>query len=140
MRFKLMSLMLTLLSLSVIMSFCAKQDAKPEGPPESKQYVPTGKISLNKGDTVFVCNCKKSCKCNTISRKPGNCACGNKLAKAKVVKLKKNTVLVKIGKKKTKSLKLKGKYACGCGKSCDCNTISNKPGKCSCGTDLVETK
>ena len=140
MRLKLITLVVSLLSVSLLTTFCAEKDTKPEGKVESKHYVPTGKISLSKGDTVYTCSCKKSCKCNTISRKPGKCSCGNKLAKAKVIKVKKNTVLLKIGKKKTKSLKLKGNYACGCGKSCDCNTISNKPGKCACGADLVKSE
>lgn len=31
-------------------------------------------------------------------------------------------------------------YACGCGDSCACKTISRKPGKCTCGEDLVKAK
>jgi len=27
-------------------------------------------------------------------------------------------------------------YSCACGSECDCNTVSTKPGKCSCGKDL----
>ena len=30
-------------------------------------------------------------------------------------------------------------YVCGCGAACPCGTISKKPGKCSCGKDLVKT-
>jgi len=28
-------------------------------------------------------------------------------------------------------------YVCNCGDQCKCNTVSLKPGKCKCGTDLV---
>ena len=28
-------------------------------------------------------------------------------------------------------------YVCDCGEQCKCNTVSTKPGKCSCGQDLV---
>jgi len=31
-------------------------------------------------------------------------------------------------------------YVCGCGESCDCNTIQTSPGKCHCGMALVEGK
>jgi hypothetical protein len=30
-------------------------------------------------------------------------------------------------------------YVCGCGVKCPCLTMSKKPGKCSCGKDLVKT-
>lgn len=30
-------------------------------------------------------------------------------------------------------------YVCNCGDNCKCNTVSTKPGKCPCGTDLVST-
>jgi hypothetical protein len=29
-------------------------------------------------------------------------------------------------------------YVCGCGKSCDCDTLAKKPGKCVCGKPLVK--
>ena len=32
------------------------------------------------------------------------------------------------------------KYACACGPDCKCDTISQKPGKCSCGMELAEVK
>jgi len=31
-------------------------------------------------------------------------------------------------------------YACGCGKGCDCNTLSRDPGQCTCNKDLVKSK
>jgi len=30
-------------------------------------------------------------------------------------------------------------YSCACGESCDCGTVSTKPGKCSCGKEMRET-
>ncbi len=30
-------------------------------------------------------------------------------------------------------------YVCACGPGCKCLTMSKKPGKCSCGKDLVKT-
>ena len=30
-------------------------------------------------------------------------------------------------------------YTCACGKSCDCGTVSTKPGKCSCGKEMRES-
>jgi hypothetical protein len=27
-------------------------------------------------------------------------------------------------------------YACNCGEACKCDTISQNPGKCTCGTDM----
>ena len=29
-------------------------------------------------------------------------------------------------------------WICGCGKACDCNTLQTAPGKCHCGSDLIE--
>ena len=46
------------------------------------------------------------------------CGCGEKLKKV--------------------SLKGTGLYSCGCGPTCTCNTLSDKPGKCGCGKDLVK--
>lgn len=31
-------------------------------------------------------------------------------------------------------------YACNCGESCDCNTMSRNPGKCTCGKEMVKAK
>jgi hypothetical protein len=33
--------------------------------------------------------------------------------------------------------KSKGYYVCNCKHDCQCNFISQKPGKCNCGSDLV---
>jgi hypothetical protein len=31
-------------------------------------------------------------------------------------------------------------YACACGKACSCDTLSHRPGKCTCGIDLAKGK
>jgi hypothetical protein len=31
-------------------------------------------------------------------------------------------------------------YVCGCGKGCDCDTMSRKPGNCTCNKPLVKGK
>ena len=31
-------------------------------------------------------------------------------------------------------------YVCACGEMCDCDTMSMKPGQCSCGKDMIKTK
>ena len=31
-------------------------------------------------------------------------------------------------------------YACACGASCPCKTISRQPGKCGCGVEMVKSK
>ncbi|MCP5531870.1 MAG: hypothetical protein H7A48_01735 [Akkermansiaceae bacterium] len=31
-------------------------------------------------------------------------------------------------------------YVCDCGPDCTCTTVSDKPGKCGCGRDLVLKK
>jgi hypothetical protein len=31
-------------------------------------------------------------------------------------------------------------YVCNCGPDCDCGAVASKPGKCGCGSDLVEAR
>lgn len=31
-------------------------------------------------------------------------------------------------------------YVCNCGAACPCNTISNNPGNCTCGKEMVKAK
>jgi hypothetical protein len=40
------------------------------------------------------------------------------------------------GWEKPMAFKTVAKYACACGPKCDCDTISQKPGKCPCGTEM----
>jgi hypothetical protein len=88
-----------------------------------------------KGDSVYVCTCGDSCDCKTMSRKEGKCSCGNALGKGTVSKVEGDKAVVKVGDKELNFI-TKAKYACACGDGCKCGTISQKPGKCSCGTEM----
>jgi hypothetical protein len=97
------------------------------------------KMILKAGDEVFACNCGESCPCMTLSRKEGTCSCGNALAKAKVKSVGEGTAVLVFGERE-QTFKTVGKFMCACGPSCKCDTISQSPGKCSCGVDMVEVK
>jgi hypothetical protein len=95
------------------------------------------KLSLKVGDERYVCNCGEKCACNTISMNQGKCTCGNDMVKAKVVKVEKGKADFKAeGWQKERSFKTIGKYACNCSPECKCGTISQNPGKCTCGTEM----
>ncbi len=100
-----------------------------------------GKIDLKVGDEVYACNCGESCPCMTMSRKLGNCSCGNEMVKAKVVKIDGDTAFLKADSwEKERPFKMTGKYACACGPECKCDTISQNPGKCACGVELKKVQ
>jgi hypothetical protein len=95
------------------------------------------KQDLKAGDERYVCNCGEKCACNTVSVNQGKCTCGNDMVKAKVVKVDKGKADVKAeGWKKERSFKTTAKYTCNCSPDCKCGTISQNPGKCTCGSDL----
>lgn len=99
------------------------------------------KLTLKVGDEVYVCNCGESCDCLTMSRKEANCVCKKPMVKAKVTKVDKDLAMVQApGWGKPRLFKTVGKYACACGPSCDCGTISQKPGDCACGKPMKEVK
>ena len=92
------------------------------------------------GEEVYACNCGEGC-CDEISQKPGQCVCGKDMAKAKVVAVEKGKVKLQAeGWDKPRTFKTVAKYACACGPTCNCDTISQKPGKCPCGTEMKEVK
>lgn len=96
-----------------------------------------GKLVVKAGDEIYVCGCGAGCDCKTVSKKEGKCSCSKDLIKVKVTKVEKGKAFfVQDGKEA--SVSLTGKYACACGPECDCQTISQKPGKCGCGKDLVK--
>jgi hypothetical protein len=98
-----------------------------------------GKMELKVGQEIYVCNCGEKCPCNTMSRNPGNCTCGSEMAKAKVLKVTPGKAEVKADSwDKARTFKTVGKYTCGCGPNCKCDTISQNPGKCTCGADMVK--
>ena len=96
-----------------------------------------GTLSLKVGDERYVCNCGEKCACNTISSNQGKCTCGNDMVKAKVVKVGKGTADFKAeGWAKARTFKTVGKYMCNCSPDCKCGTISQNPGKCTCGSEM----
>ncbi len=119
---------------------------------------PTAQISQPaKADAgyKFICGCGPKCDCKTMADKPGNCVCGTKMIYKKILKEDadnyyfcacgeecqcdtlnpKNSNQCKCGKELMKFPK-RGKYGCYCPPGCDCGTISQKPGKCVCGTEM----
>src|SRR5512142_2438812 len=96
-------------------------------------------LVLKPGEEIYACGCGPSCDCQTLARKPGTCSCGKPLVKATVKSVGEGTAVLLIGDKE-QTFKTAGKYMCACGPSCKCDTISQKPGKCACGVDLVEVK
>ena len=99
------------------------------------------KLSLKAGDERYVCNCGERCACNTISMNAGKCTCGTDMVKAKVVKVEKGKADFKAdGWQKERSFKTIGKYACNCSPECKCGTISQNPGKCTCGSEMKKVE
>jgi len=96
-----------------------------------------GDMQLKVGDKVYACNCGEGCPCQTLSMNPGECSCGNPLAEGEVVEVGDGTVVVQTADWK-RTFKTDGKFACNCGAGCNCNTVSQSHGKCSCGKDLAE--
>jgi len=113
-------------------------------------------IAAEKSKVYYVCNCKDDCKCDTISKEPGKCTCGNELTAMHLLAIDKDkAVFCRCGAdctcerskddpskcgcgKPVKMVSLKGKYVCGCGENCNCGAISDKPGKCGCGKDMKQ--
>lgn len=97
----------------------------------------TGKLDVKVGETYYVCACGEGCGCETISAKPGKCSCDQDLVEAKVSKVEEGRAFFKAeGWTEERRLETVGKYICACGEGCNCNTISQKAGKCGCGADL----
>ncbi len=94
-------------------------------------------MTLTAGDEVYACNCGEACPCHTMSRNAGSCTCGKEMVKATAVKADAASVSLKAnGWEKERTFKTTGKYACACGDSCGCDTISQNPGKCTCGVEM----
>ncbi len=93
------------------------------------------------GEEVYACSCGETCPCNTISKHPGKCVCGKDMVKAKVVSVEKGKVMLQgEGWEQPRAFKTVATYACACGPKCDCDTISQKAGKCPCGTEMKKVK
>jgi hypothetical protein len=92
-----------------------------------------------KGDAVMVCGCGENCECKTMARKDGKCSCGKELVKGIVSSDEGGKLVVTVGGKDL-NFPANAKFACGCGEGCNCGTISQKPGKCACGKEMMEVK
>jgi hypothetical protein len=84
------------------------------------------------GETVYVCGCGAGCDCQTISRNDGKCTCDKPLVKTTVTKVEGGKLFAMVNGAEQTFL-TKAKYACACGEGCNCGTISQKPGNCTCG-------
>ena len=139
--------LLLILGLFTLLAGCAEKQVastRPAGQ-EARQ------------DVLYTCNCGPQCSCNTVSTKPGNCACGAPLKWGHVLKIEGSEAILcqcnegcscggldaKDPSKcvcgtpvKRVDLTGTGIYFCNCGGSCYCNTVSDQPGKCKCGMDL----
>jgi hypothetical protein len=111
-----------------------------------------------RADVLYACDCGNGCKCNSLSKQPGNCACGKPMRWHHVVKVENDEALLcscKEGCKcsldaadpskcgcgnlvKRVSLKGSGLFFCNCGGSCTCNTVQAAPGDCRCGMPLKQ--
>jgi hypothetical protein len=100
---------------------------------------PTGTFDTKIGDVIYVCGCGEGCNCGSLAKKEGTCSCGQKLVKTTVTNVEKGNVFYTLDGKEL-SAPTQGKYACGCGKGCNCGSISQKPGKCGCGKDMIKVK
>jgi hypothetical protein len=100
---------------------------------------PTGKFDAKVGDVIYVCGCGEDCDCGSLGKKEGKCGCGKKLVKTTVTKIEKGRLYYKLDGKEL-SAPITGKYACGCGDGCNCGSVSQKPGKCGCGKDMIKVK
>ena len=96
-----------------------------------------GKMDLKVGDEIYVCNMSESCACDTMAMKSGKCKCGVELIRTKVTKVDGDAIYVE---SRGRGFKRVGKYTCRCGETCNCGTISQKPGKCVCGIEMKEAK
>lgn len=96
-----------------------------------------GKMALKVGDETYACNCGEACHCDTMSNNAGKCTCGKEMVKAKVVRIDGEKAYLKAeGWEKERALNTVGKYVCACGPECKCYTISQNPGKCTCGVEM----
>lgn len=134
------------LCLAMLMAGCASMQS--------------GGATADRQDVLYSCNCGPDCKCNTLSTKAGNCACGEPLKWGHVLKVEGSEAILcqcnegcacggLDAKDPTKcvcgtpvkrvDMAGTGIYYCNCGGSCYCNTVSDKPGDCKCGMKLKKT-
>jgi len=95
------------------------------------------KMDLKVGEEIYACNCGDSCPCKSMSRNAGNCTCDKEMVKAKVTKVDGDKVMLKAEKwDKEREFRTAGKYACACEPECNCDSMSQNPGKCTCKKEM----
>ena len=125
-----------LLALITAVAGCSSM-SKTTGDQKAVELRPS--MDLTAGEEVYACNCGPECPCDTLSKNAGKCTCNVDLVKATVKSVGDGTaVLLVNGQERT--FKTVGKYACACGPQCPCNTISQNPGKCTCGVEMKAVK
>ena len=130
-------LSIVFLALIAAVAGCSSTTSKTTTDQKATELRPS--IELKAGEEVYACNCGTKCPCNTLSRNPGKCTCGVDLVKATVKSVGDGTALLLVSGEE-RPFKTVGKYACACGPQCPCNTISQNPGKCTCGVEMKEVK
>lgn len=98
-----------------------------------------GKMELKVGDQLYVCNCGETCPCDSMARKAGKCTCGKEMVQGTVTQVGEGTAVIKLAAGE-RTFKTVGKFACACGPTCDCGSISQNPGNCVCGKPMAEVK
>ena len=113
---------------------------------------------VDRHDVLYTCPCGMQCDCNTASTKPGKCDCGRTLKWGHVLKREgteailcqrdercqcylksKDTAKCSCGSSTRRvSLVGTGIYFCKSGASGFCNYVSDSPGKCRCGSELIK--
>jgi len=114
-------------------------------------------MAKSNANNHYVCGCD-TCKCNSVSDKPGKCGCKKDMVQMHLISIKGDTATFctcggdcsckpnaddpsKCGcGKQLKTVNIKGKYVCACGDTCNCGVISDKPGKCGCGKPLKKVE
>lgn len=114
---------------------------------------------IARADVLYACDCGNGCDCNSLSKQPGNCACGKPMRWHHVVKVEKDEALLCTCKEgcscsldaadptrcacgnpvKRVSLQGSGLFFCNCGGACTCNTVQAEPGDCRCGMPLKQS-
>jgi hypothetical protein len=99
------------------------------------------RLNLKVGQEMYACNCGGGCPCHTMAAREGNCTCRNKMVKGKVTKVEGDIAYLQApGQESPRAFNMMGKYACDCGPLCNCNTISQNPGKCAYDKDMKKVQ
>lgn len=143
-----------LLALVITLAGCSGIDRAKQ---ETIEEHSSGRVERH--DVLYTCSCGQNCDCKTVSTKPGKCDCGRPLKWGHVLKIRKNeAILCQCGEgcrcygvdpqyparctcgvlTKQVSLVGTGIYFCNCGGSCFCNYVSDSPGVCKCGNNLIK--